>query len=47
MEKERVAISVFKETYEKLLRAKLEKQSKLGKEIIWDDFFLELIKERR
>lgn len=42
---ERTAISIFKPTYEKLLSKKLKEQSKLGKEITWDEFFIRLIKE--
>jgi len=37
--KERTTISIFRKTYEKLLKEKLEKQLKIGKPLTWDEFF--------
>jgi len=39
----RTTIPVFKETYEKLLKVKLKKQSELGRKITWDEFFIQLL----
>lgn len=46
MPRKRAVISVFRETYEMLLREKLKKQGYLQKEITWDDFFTQLVKGR-
>ncbi|MEM5867551.1 MAG: hypothetical protein QXG39_06495 [Candidatus Aenigmatarchaeota archaeon] len=44
--RERVTLSVFRKTYEMLLKEKLKMQNELGREIIWDEFFEQLMKER-